>query len=164
MEKNKYSSESIRSEIGFDIEIGFSISKRIGVLVQWCDVLIATKNPNLLVNDSFRWRFPDWSASETLYFNSRSDSYSGANSISGDNPGSVTGANCDSQVDSDSGADADSGIDFRADSGIGSGVNSRMGSGIGSGIGIEFQHQNQLRSWFRTWNRNRVDPIPSSHH
>ena len=40
------------------------------------------------------------STSETAYFNSRTDPPSGANSISGVNPDSVTGVNCDSQVNS----------------------------------------------------------------
>ena len=51
-------------------------------------------------------------ASETSYFNSRIDSHSAANSMSGDNPDSVTGAHCDSQVNSDSGAHSDRAIDW----------------------------------------------------
>ena len=69
------------------------------------------------------------------------------NSISGVNPDSVTGANCDSQVDfdfrgnSDSGANSDfetdSEADSVADSGIDSQVNSRIGPGVKFGIGEE---------------------------
>ena len=70
-------------------------------------------------------------ASETSYLNSRTDSHSGANYLSGVNLYSVTGADCDSQVDSganfDSGIDSDPGIDSEAD----------------------------FRVWFAIWNRLR---------
>ena len=54
-------------------------------------------------------------ASENSYFKSRTNSHSGANTISGVNPDSFSGENCDFQVDSDSRADSR----FEVDSGIG---------------------------------------------
>ena len=91
-------------------------------------------------------------ASKTSFFNSITNSHSGANSNSAVNYDSVIGANCDSQVITDSGADFARGIDSGGGSRIGSRVNSGFGSGLNSeiGSGIDSEHG--------------IGPIPSSLH
>ena len=102
-------------------------NRRLGPLIIRID---SRKESKFTCKRSIRMEIPGLISLLKLFF-LRTDSHSGANSISEVNPDSVTGANCDSQVEFDSDRGIDSGIEIEPSIGLGSGIVTGHAIGIG---------------------------------